>query len=238
MAAGSCGIGLAAVGCSAATNADPASGTTDANSAFGTLVDYSAGVPSAAAILAAGHVGAVRYVSDPLPGEKWMVGKPMSATEAESLVQSGLEVVSCYQYQIAEPADWRGGFAAGVRNAERGLELHLAAGGPKDRPIYACIDSNPKPEEFATVIASYLLGWQSVLGKANTGVYGNSATIDQARAAGLGSFYWQHNWGTPTGYVHPAAHLHQYEIDSQHIDGVGVDVNRILQRDYGQWSLA
>jgi len=85
------------------------------------------------------------------------------------------------------------------------------------------------------MIAPYILGWESVLGKQNVGIYANAPTIELARAAGLGSWYWQHNWGTPKGFVHPSAHLHQIEIDKRAIDGIGVDVNNILAAEYGQW---
>lgn len=229
-AAGSVAVGLAGVASRAVASADPA--------VLGTIVDYAGGVPSAQAIADAGHIGAIRYVSDRRPGAEWMTGKPMTADEAEELTAAGLEVVSCYQFGKGATADWRGGFAAGVKHATRGLELHTAAGGPADRPIYASIDDNPTPVEFATMIAPYLLGWQSIVGAENTGVYANSPTIDLARAAGLGAWYWQHNWGTPKGYVNPAAHLHQVQIDKGAIDGVGVDINNVLREDYGQWSLS
>ncbi|SLB86703.1 putative secreted protein [Mycobacteroides abscessus subsp. abscessus] len=38
--------------------------------------------------------------------------------------------------------------------------------------------------------------------------------------------------------MHPRSNLHQFEIDKRKVDGVGVDLNSILTRDYGQWSLA
>ncbi|MFD4367952.1 DUF1906 domain-containing protein [Rhodococcus sp. NPDC058521] len=202
---------------------------------LGVLIDYSGGVPSADSIASAGYAGAIRYVSDRRPGAEWMKGKPMAASEADALVAAGLSVVSCYQYGKADTADWRGGLEAGKRHAERGLELHLAAGGPENRPIYASIDDNPSPVEFASMIAPYLLGWQSVVGNENLGVYANSGTIELASVAGLGTWFWQHDWGTPEGYVHPAAHLHQYEIDARNLDGVGIDLNAILKPDYGQW---
>ncbi len=87
-----------------------------------------------------------------------MIGKPMRKSEADSLTSAGLEVVSNYQFGKGATSDWRGGYAAGVKHAERGLELHLAAGGPADRPIYASIDDNPTAVEFATLIAPYILG--------------------------------------------------------------------------------
>ncbi|QNG18041.1 DUF1906 domain-containing protein [Rhodococcus triatomae] len=202
---------------------------------LGTLIDYSADVPSASAIKDAGYAGVIRYVSDRRPGAEWMLGKPFRASEAEALLAAGLAVVSCYQYGKGPTADWRGGYDAGVKHARRGLELHRAAGGPEGRPIYASIDDNPTEIEFATMIAPFLLGWHSVLGRENVGVYANSKTIDLALVAGLGSWYWQHNWGTPQGYVHPAAHLHQFEIDKRTVDGVGIDRNSILKADYGRW---
>ncbi len=226
----------AAVGSAAAGVAGLLPGAAGA-AKIGTLVDYSGGVPAAAAIKSAGHIGVVRYVSDRRPGAEWMKGKPLRASEVDALLAAGLEIVSCYQYGKAGTADWRGGLEAGKRHAERGIELHRAAGGPDNRPIYTSIDDKPTAVEFATMVAPFLIGWQSVAGRENTGVYANSPTIDLARAAGLGSFYWQHNWGTPKGVVNAAAHLHQFEIDKRHIDGVGVDLNNALKADYGQWSL-
>jgi hypothetical protein len=219
-------VGLAALG----------SATAHADAGLGTLVDYAGGVPSASAIKSAGHLGAVRYVSDRRPDATWMVGKPMTASEAQSLTEAGLEVVSNYQFGKGATADWRGGYVAGVKHANRGLELHLAAGGPSDRPIYVSIDDNPTAVEFATLIAPYILGWQSVIGAENTGIYANSPTIELASVAGLGQWYWQHNWGTPKGFVHPEAHIHQFRIDKDTVGGVKVDINNVLKSDYGQWS--
>lgn len=202
---------------------------------LGTLLDYARGIPSPSAIRAGGYAGAIRYVSDRRPGAEWMLAKPLGAGEAAALQAAGLHVVSCYQFGKGPTADWRGGLEAGKRHAQRGLELHRAAGGPENRPIYAAIDDKPTAVEFATMIAPYLLGWQSVVGKANVGVYANAPTIDLATAAGLGSWFWQHNWGSPAGYAHPAAHLHQVEIDKRSIGGIGVDLNTIRKSDFGQW---
>ncbi|MGW0178486.1 DUF1906 domain-containing protein [Nocardia sp. NPDC003345] len=202
---------------------------------LGTLLDYAGGIPSAAAIRDAGHIGVIRYVSDRRPGAEWMTGKPLGAGEVDALRAAGLSIVSCYQFGKGPTADWRGGLEAGKRHAARGLELHRAAGGPENRPIYASIDDNPTPIDFATMILPYLHGWQSVLGRENTGVYANAPTIELARLAGVGGWFWQHDWGTPAGFVHPAANLHQFEIDDRTVDGVGVDVNNILTAHYGAW---
>ena len=202
---------------------------------LGILLDYSAGVLSAADIKAAGALGAIRYVSDRRPGAQWMLGKPMRLDEARDLYQAGLKIVSNYQFGKQATADWLGGQAAGVTHAERGWELHTAAGGPVAAPIYASIDDDPSYEQYKQQVAPYLRGWESVLGHQRVGVYANSKTIEWALQDGLGSWFWQHNWGSPKGVVHPAAHLHQFEIDARSVAGVGVDLNNILKPEFGQW---
>jgi hypothetical protein len=202
---------------------------------LGVLLDYAAGVISASAIKATGAVGAIRYVSDRRPGGEWMQGKPIQLPEARDLYQSGLKIVSCYQFGKQDTADWLGGQAAGVQHAKRGWQLHVGAGGSYGAPIYASIDDDPTPDQYKRQVAPYLRGWESVLGHQRVGVYANSKTIDWALQDGLGSYFWQHNWGSPKGYTHPAAHLHQVEIDKRTVGGVGVDVNQILKPRFGQW---
>ena len=102
-------------------------------------------------------------------------------------------------------------------------------------PIYVSIDDNPTLERYRQQVAPYLRAWESVIGHQRVGVYGNSTTIDWALQDGLGSWFWQHDWGTPRGYIHPEAHLHQFEIDARSVAGVGVDLNDILKPQFGQW---
>jgi hypothetical protein len=203
---------------------------------LGTLLDYAAGVIPASQIKAAGAVGAIRYVSDRRPGGAWMLGKPIQLAEARDLHGGGLKIVSCYQFGKGSTSDWLGGAAAGMQHAKRGLELHAAAGGPAGAPIYASIDDDPSLEQYKNQIAPYLRSWESVVSHQRTGVYANSKTIDWAVHDGLGAYFWQHNWGSPKGYAHPAAHLHQVEIDKRTVGGVGVDINEILKPEFGQWA--
>ncbi len=202
---------------------------------LGVLLDYAAGVIKASDIRAAGAAGAIRYVSDRRPGGQWMLGKPIELPEARDLYQSGLKIVSCYQFGKADSADWHGGQAAGEQHAKRGWQLHVAAGGSYRAPIYASIDDDPSPEQYKQQVAPYLRGWEAVIGHKRTGVYANSKTIEWAVQDGLGSYFWQHNWGSPGGIAHPAAHLHQVEIDKRSVGGVGVDINHVLKPRFGQW---
>ena len=75
-------------------------------------------------------------------------------------------------------ADWLGGQSAGVQHAKRGWQLHTAAGGPANVPIYASIDDDPSFEQYQAQVAPYLRGWESVVGHQRIGVYGNSKTIE------------------------------------------------------------
>lgn len=202
---------------------------------LGTLLDYAAGVIPATAIRASGASGAIRYVSDRRPGGAWMLGKPIQLPEARDLYGGGLKIVSCYQFGKGDSADWHGGQQAGVGHAKRGWQLHVAAGGSYGAPIYASIDDDPSLDQYERQVAPYLRGWEAVLGHQRVGIYANSRTIDWALRDGLGSYFWQHDWGSPKGYVHPAAHLHQVEIDKQRVGGVGVDMNTILKPRFGQW---
>ena len=202
---------------------------------LGLLFEYAAGVLSAADLKAAGALGAIRYVSDRRPGASWMLGKPIQLPEARDLYQAGLKIVSNYQFGKASTADWLGGQEAGRTHAKRGEELHTAAGGPIGAPIYVSIDDDPTADQYVQQVAPYLRAWESVIGHQRVGVYGNSKVIDLAVQDGIGTWFWQHNWGTPRGYVHPAAHLHQFEIDARQVAGVGVDLNNILKPQFGQW---
>ena len=202
---------------------------------LGVLLDYAAGVIPASQIRAAGAAGSIRYVSDRRPGGNWMLGKPMEIAEARDLSQNGLKIVSCYQYGKESSADWLGGQSAGIQHARRGWQLHTAAGGPAGAPIYASIDDDPSYEQYKQQVAPYLRGWESVIGHQRTGVYGNSKTIEWALQDGLGAYFWQHNWGSPGGRTHPAANLHQVEIDKRSVGGVGVDINNICKPQFGQW---
>lgn len=222
------GAGLTTPGSAAAA---PAVGAAP----LGVLLDYAAGVIRASDIRTSGAIGAIRYVSDRRPGGDWMLGKPIQLPEARDLYQGGLKIVSCYQYGKQETADWLGGQNAGIQHAKRGWQLHSAAGGSVGAPIYASIDDDPSFDQYKQLVAPYLRGWEAVLGHQRVGVYANSKTIEWAVQDGLGSYFWQHNWGSPGRVAHPAAHLHQVEIDKRSVGGIGVDINHILKPRYGQW---
>jgi len=204
----------------------------------GTIIDFSAGIPSPAAIKRAGHIGAIRYVSNKRPGAAWMTGKPVSLQETSANAAAGLPTASVYQFGRAETADWKQGAAGAAIHAPQAISLHKAAGGPTNRPIYIAIDDNPTREHYTQFIRPYLQAFSKALSVAGykTGVYGNYNTIEWASRDGIGTFYWMHDWGS-NGKIHPKTTIHQLpQSRQQTIENVIVDVNEVYASDWGQWT--
>ena len=204
---------------------------------LGTVVDYSAGVPQASAVKAAGHMGAVRYVSERRPGAEWMRGKPVTIGETRDYKANGLAVASVYQFGRAETADWKRGALGAATHAPQAMALHTAAGGPTGRPIYVAIDDNPTLAQFNNQINPYLKAMGVALNAAGyqLGVYGNYYTIAWCLEDGIGSYFWQHDWGS-RGQIHPRANIHQVAGWQAHIQGIQVDINNVYTADWGQWT--
>lgn len=203
----------------------------------GTIIDFSSGIPSPAAIKRAGHIGAIRYVSNKRPGAAWMTGKPVTLQEAAANAAAGLPTASVYQFGRAETADWKQGAAGAAIHAPQAISLHKAAGGPTHRPIYIAIDDNPTREHYTQFIRPYLQAFSKALSVAGyqTGVYGNYNTIEWASQDGIGTFYWMHDWGS-NGKIHPKTTIHQLPQSLQQtIENVIVDVNEVYASDWGQW---
>lgn len=205
---------------------------------LGTVIDYSAGVPSAASVKRAGHLGAVRYVSQRRPDAQWMLGKPVTLNETRAFAAAGLATASVYQFGRANTADWLNGAAGTAVHAPQAIALHKAAGGPTGRPIYIAIDDNPTRTQYVNQIRPYLQAFSTALSAAGygTGVYGNYNVIDWAIADGIGSYFWMHDWGSG-GKIHPRTTIHQLPQNKQRvIDGITVDINNVYARDWGQWT--
>lgn len=204
----------------------------------GTIIDFSSGIPSPAAIKRAGHIGAIRYVSNKRPGAAWMTGKPVTLQEAAANAAAGLPTASVYQFGRAETADWKQGAAGAAIHAPQAISLHKAAGGPTHRPIYIAIDDNPTREHYTQFIRPYLQAFSKALSVAGyqTGVYGNYNTIEWASQDGIGTFYWMHDWGS-NGKIHPKTTIHQLpQSRQQTIENVIVDVNEVYASNWGQWT--
>jgi len=171
------------------------------------------------------------------PGAEWMLGKPVTLEETKDQAANGLKVASIYQFGKDETADWKQGAAGAAVHAPQAIQLHAAAGGPKGRPIYVAIDDNPSREEYDNQIRPYLKAFDEILKSQGytMGVYANYGTIDWAIQDGLGSYFWQHDWGS-NGQIHPRVTLHQVAGETENLDGIEVDVNDVYAEDWGQWT--
>ena len=202
----------------------------------GTVIDFAAGVPDAQAVKDGGFLGAVRYVSQRRPGAEWMLGKPVTRQETDAMANLGLKTASVYQFGKEETADWKQGAEGARVHAPQAIELHRAAGGPTGRPIYVAIDDNPTREQYDNQIRPYLRAFQAALTVAGyqMGVYGNYNVIQWCAEDGIGSYFWQHDWGSGCK-IHPRTTIHQKAKWTAVIDGITVDINNVYARDWGQW---
>lgn len=183
------------------------------------VVDYSTGRPGAAAIRAAGYVGAVRRIGDP--------GQAQSATrdELDDFTAVGLGLALVHDRSAD---DWRGGYPAGHAAATVARTHASAIGFPGDRPIYLSVHGDvTTPTDFAAV-RDYLRGAVDVMGVAGTGVYANRDVATMARGARVASYVWHHPGATGD---HP--HLHHL-ADAVVINGVTCGVSVANETDWGQ----
>lgn len=205
------------------------------------FIDFSAMVPAAKDVKSKGFVGAMRYISP--ARDAWMKGKPMSKKELEDYKANDMQVGFIWQNL---KNDWTAGYVGGVADAKAAQKKMEELGYP-DAVIYCAIDNNLAEwsadalNVWNKTAGEYVKGFQSVLGKDRTGIYGNYFVISWAIEDKLGTYFWQHNWTNRRSdtrelerRVHPAAHIHQYEIDIKGVFPEAIDRNRVLQPYFGQ----
>lgn len=204
-----------------------------------TIVDYSAGVPGAANIKSAGHIGAIRYISD--PRESWMVGKPVKKQEVDDFARHGLEMAFVYQYS---KSDTRRGYAGGVSDALI-AKRRLEELGLPDHPVFFTVDYDINTDQWNSVDVEYFRGAGSVLGTHRVGIYGHSRVCHWAiedkvvgQVDGKKHLCWvTRSWGSED--FESYAVLFQRIVDTRStpgpkINGVTVDVNDVLHSEWGQ----
>lgn len=179
-----------------------------------TLLDYSAGKIPGSAIKAAGHAGAVRYITD----RKSLGTKHTSPSEYADHVANGLIDWLVYEVNTNDPL---GGWAGGVAAAQRALDGANFIGYP-GRHIFFCFDRHATAAELPAWQA-YLDGAASVIGAGRTGAYGFSEAIDAAR--GHASAFWQ--CGSRSA-VRAFTNLYQRNTGATVVGGVTCDINDVL----------
>lgn len=200
------------------------------------VADYSAGRPGAKNLKITGFIGAVRYIGQP----GWT--KNTDADEFEDFIANELDMALVFELSAG---DWRGGFAAGARNARAARAHADAIGFPRDRPIYMAIDQDVVTEAEYEQVESYLDGAASVLGKDLTGPYGEYEVCRR-------SWEWGYRWqwqcrawsGTPVEHFanrrlyqyfgHPESGPNGGPGPNIFVGGIEVDTNEVNAPDWGQ----
>lgn len=208
---------------------------------MGTVVDFSAGVPPAAAIRDAGHIGAVRYVSPPRAG--WMTGKPATRGQVDEYTRESMPWAAVWQYGKSRFPDVMRGRDGGVADA-KAAQAKLEELGAPGKPVFFAVDFDISRAQWATARA-YFEGVNSVIGAARTGIYGGVDVCRWAADAGVigdagGGRVWA--WQTRSwsrGERFDRAVLFQRVIDAPsapgpRVAGVTVDVNDVLAPSWGQ----
>lgn len=202
-------------------------------------LDYSSGRPTAAAVLAAGYVGVVRYIGFPDRG------KCVTTGEYADMVRHGVGVALIFENQAG---DMLGGRTAGRAAAQLARSHARAVGFPDGRPIYYACDTDivslaarlgqdaprlPMAAGQMAAVLDYLRGAIDVEGAVDlVGVYGEHDVMEAAAAAGVATWFWQTRaWSH--GVISGRAHLVQ-EIGTYVVGGVGCDRNTISAADWGQ----
>jgi hypothetical protein len=185
-------------------------------------IDYAWGRPGPAALHDA-KVGFVcRYLSHDPP-------KNLSRAEAALLSDSGIWLAVVWETAASRALS---GQAGGVADAKEAAKQAAACGMPGNRPIYFAVDWDASAAQQAAINA-YLDGAASVLGRDRVGLYAGYGPIKRAFDAKKITYGWQ-TYAWSGGRWDARAHLQQYS-NGHTLNGVGVDYNRAMKADYGQW---
>ncbi|GAA4105911.1 DUF1906 domain-containing protein [Actinomadura miaoliensis] len=190
-------------------------------SVFG--VDYAWGRPGPDALKKAGARFVCRYLSHDTSG------KNLTRAEADQLSRAGLWLVVVWETTARRALSGRSGGAADARDAAKQA---ANCGMPEDRPIYFAVDFDASASQQAAVNA-YLDGAASVIGRDRVGLYAGYGPTKRALDAGKARWAWQ-TYAWSGGKWDARAHIQQYSNDHK-INGVGVDYDRAMKDDYGQW---
>ena len=186
-------------------------------------IDYASARPNLDEVKNDGFVFVARYVCG-------LVGtKVITKAEADDIRAHGLGLVLVYEQYIERPLEGR---VAGAQDAIVALAQSIAAGFPKDKPIYFAVDFDARPAQ-QPAIDEYLRGAAEVLGLSRVGVYGGINLIDRCFASKTASFYWQTGaWSYGKESVH-ANFVQMTSLNGTVVGGQKVDINETRKDDWG-----
>jgi hypothetical protein len=188
--------------------------------------------PSVSAMRAAGVTGLSRYLStlssDPL-------GKIIHKPEYDALVAAGFDVILNWEH---DAKDWLGGTPVGTSHAAQAVSQARVLGYPAGCAIPGSADFDMTASQWATSCRAYAVAYSAGIraGGYVAGVYGPSDVLTWCQQLGGFAMYWQ---SMSTAFSAgrnakpwPGGHLRQRRKTS--IGGADVDVNDVIQINYGQ----
>jgi hypothetical protein len=189
-------------------------------------VDYAWSRPSPAVIAASGREFVCRYVSHDT------TGKNLTLAEAVRLSDAGLSIVIVFESTASRML---AGVSAGIADAKFAESEVAKLGMPPTRPIYFACDFDASAGQ-QTVINAYLDGAATVIPRSRIGMYGGYGPINRALDAGKITWAWQ-TYAWSGGKWDKRAQIQQYKNDQSLAGVTGVDFNRSMTTDYGQWRI-
>lgn len=212
-----------------------------------TVIDHAGKPPGAAAVKAAGHVGAIRYLSgDRTKGS--LPGKPIHRAEVDDYRAHGLGLAFVWQYgkdTAGSPPDVLRGRDGGAADA-RAAQAQLESVGMPDHPVFFAVDFDITLNQWNSTAVHYFRAAAEVLGVERVGIYGHSRVCNWAgpedKVIGRRGAKWL-AWQTRSwsGGVEGADYcvLFQRIVDTAttpgpRIGGTVVDVNDVWSDDWGQ----
>lgn len=210
-----------------------------------TIIDFSAGPPSAESIQAAGHTGVVLYLS---PGrEPWMTGKNPSRGYLDSLDEAGIKFAFVWQYRAGgsmSAGDAGRGYDGGYQDASEALkrlnELNCSG-----HPVFFAVDWDITLDEWNNHVVDYFRGATAKLGRERVGIYGHSRVIHWAMEDDVVAevapgrvLGWQTRSWSRDVVARDYAVLYQHTHNVAGPGGVQIDLNDALFSEWGWRSVA
>lgn len=206
-----------------------------------TIIDFSAGPPPAEEIRAAGHTGAVLYLSD--GREPWMTGKNPTRAYLDSLDAAGIKFAFVWQFRKGGSIDsgdagrgYDGGYADATEALRRLNALRCAG-----HPVFFAVDWDITLAEWNARVADYFRGAAAKLGRERVGIYGHSRVLHWALEdrvvaevePGKRILGWQTRSWSNGVVARDYAVLYQREHNVPGPAGVQIDVNEPLHPEWG-----
>lgn len=188
---------------------------------LGRAIDYSGGVPAAAAVKAAGYLGAFRY----LPKNGHSGVRVLTAAELADYTAHGLGVAAIYEAPSGSRAGQ--GKAAGIADAQWAQAQMHSLG--LVRGVYYTVDYDANPE----AVLPYFEGIAATNGTAKSWAYASARVLTRLYSEGLiARPLWQPRaWSAGVMATEISAYQ---QIGYVNVGGVQCDYSEIYTPDWGQ----